>query len=156
MRTAPAFQLRPRRCGGWAVCTACLFMAAGAVSLAWAGHTGGWTPALGLAGLLTLGCAWWLYLGAAPAPAFLRWDGQSWHWGASPSAAAQNDEPLCGRAAVCLDTGAFMLLHLKPLQPSAPAVWLPLSRRNMAAEWHLLRCALHASPGPVPLADARP
>lgn len=152
MRTAPAFQLCPRPCSGWTAGTAGLFLACMAVSLAWAGQTSGGTPLLGAAGaLLTLGCAVWLRRGMASKPASLRWDGQFWHWGPSDTVGG---EPFSGQASVCIDTGAFMLLHLQPGQGQSRAAWLPLSRRGMAAEWHLLRCALHAAPGPGAGPDA--
>ena len=150
MRTAPAFQLCPQRSRGWSVGVGALFALAGGSALWWAGQSEGPARLLGLAAALwTLGWAVWhrrRHRGSVVAS--LRWDGQCWHWGA---AHAVGPEPVPGRIRVCLDFSGFMLLQLRPFDRTRSApVWLPLDRRGQAAQWHSLRCALHAPQQPAP------
>lgn len=123
-------------------------LAALLVCLAWWMGAVGQVPAWGGGVvLLVLGCAVVLNRPAAWAcPAWLRWDGHDWHWAGADHEPSGAVEHVTGRAAVCLDLGGFMLIRLVPHDMRAGGGWLPLSRRDALPDWHLLRCALHATP----------
>jgi hypothetical protein len=80
-------------------------------------------------------------------PAQLRWDGQLWHLveDAPRSAAACS-----GSLAAVFDGGGWMLLRLRHVGGAGlRGTWLALSRSDMPAHWHALRCAVY-SPRPAP------
>ena len=54
-----------------------------------------------------------------------------------------------GTLTVAVDLGSFLLLKLT--SGDASRRWLPVQRRGLQADWHALRCAVHA---PRPVADA--
>ncbi len=54
-----------------------------------------------------------------------------------------------GTLMVAVDLGSFFLLTLT--RGDASRRWLPVQRRGLEADWHALRCAVHA---PKPVADA--
>jgi len=71
----------------------------------------------------------------------LGWDGSQWRlqWPGSDSQA--------GRVALMLDLGGWMLVRFTPEAAGRAGrgrVWLPLWRRDAAADWQLLRVALYA------------
>lgn len=76
----------------------------------------------------------------------LRWDGQIW-WLASPASA----DARRGQLAVALDLGVWLLLRFeRDAGPRPRRAWLALQKRDLAADWHALRCALYS---PRPAAD---
>jgi hypothetical protein len=85
----------------------------------------------------------WLY--TVPARATdLFWDGRRWH--VAPIARS-GQHAGAGSLEVTIDLGSWMLLRLD-LPPDGgvrrTAVWLPVARRSVGADWHALRCAVHA------------
>jgi hypothetical protein len=70
-------------------------------------------------------------------PRRLRWDGQAW-W----LAETDRDEETAVQLAVLIDLDAWLLLRARP----GPR-WLPLARRQQAAQWGALRATLFAAPG---------
>jgi hypothetical protein len=70
-------------------------------------------------------------------PRRLRWDGQAW-W----LAESDRDEETAVQLAVLIDLDAWLLLRASP----GPR-WLPLARRQQAAQWGALRATLFAAPG---------
>jgi len=147
MRAAPAIQVSLRRFGAWrgAVCT---LTALGLAALA------AWTSQLELPAaapwLLTVAFAVPLVLAIAVAltriPATeLRWDGRCWHLGAA------SGEPVAGELRVEIDLGPWMLLRFTPADPAERPrrCWLPVQRAGLEAQWHALRCAVHAPRPPA-------
>ena len=49
-----------------------------------------------------------------------------------------------GALTVAVDLGSFLLLTLTRIDGSRR--WLPVQRRGLEADWHALRCAVHAPP----------
>lgn len=143
-RAAPPLTVEVRRHGLW---HAALLLLAGAWVLSWTAWLSGHLGAAA-ATALGLGCAaaaglvirrHWQRPGLV-----LRWDGQCWHW--------RFPDPrheCSGRAEVCIDLGAWMLLRLHPAGPGR-SLWLPLQRRGLERRWHDLRCAVYS---PTPDAD---
>lgn len=84
---------------------------------------------------LAMAYAW---LTSAVLPRRLRWDGQAW-WLAEPG----RDEEAAVQLAVLIDLDHWLLLRASP----GPR-WLPLSRRQQAAQWTALRATLFAAPVP--------
>jgi len=74
---------------------------------------------------------------AAVLPRRLRWDGQAW-WLGEP----HRDEETAVQLAVLIDLDTWLLLRAQP----GPR-WLPLARRQQAAQWGALRATLYAAPG---------
>jgi hypothetical protein len=73
---------------------------------------------------------------AAVLPRRLRWDGQAW-WLAEPG----RDDESAVQLAVLIDLDAWLLLRATP----GPR-WLPLARRQQAAQWGALRATLFSAP----------
>ena len=78
----------------------------------------------------------WAWRAAAVPPRRLRWDGQAW-WLAEPD----RDDDTAVQLAVLIDFDTWLLLRASP----GPR-WLPLSRRQQAAQWTSLRATLFAAP----------
>ena len=107
----------------------------------------------GATGLIWLGLPAWLTVVAAasllwPRGGRLRWDGVVWHLGGAATGPA-SERP--GTMAIALDGGNWMLLRFRASQADAGlrVRWLALSRRDLGAQWHALRCAVY-SPRPDP------
>ena len=93
---------------------------------------------------------WWLHR-AVPRVQHLAWHPQDGHWALQTEATP----PRLGQLDCLVDTGHWMLLRHRG--PGLRTVWLPLSRRDHAAHWHALRCAVFTpgasvqpSPSPTP------
>ena len=160
MRALPAFQVTLSRFGVWRFCVWALAAGAALALAAWA-HSRPTPPgaalyiAVAAAISLVLGLAGWL--GCVP-PTTLRWDGQVW-WLARAAADDSDSSPARrGELLIAIDLGPWMLLRFTPdavgRRPWA-VIWLPAQRRGLEADWHGLRCALHA-PRPAPTAATRP
>ena len=155
MRVSDVFQVTLRRFGVWHGALACVAVCASAALVGWmvaqpdAPGVVAWTGAaaalvaiLALAGSLRVRSA----LG-------LRFDGQTWHLDPVDTIGA---EPLPGRLDVAIDLGAWMLLRWRADSGPRPrVVWLPVQRAGLEAQWHALRCAVHA-PRPANADDASP
>jgi hypothetical protein len=154
MRAAPAFQISLHRFGVWR-CGVLLIATLGAAALAAWVFARAPTFELAPAMLATAAGAGWIWLVASlirvPAVS-LRWDGSSWHLGASGETGSASPP---GELTVAIDLGAWMLLRFEPaLAPSsqrARPVWIPAQRRGVEAQWHGLRCAVY---GARPATDA--
>ncbi len=125
-------------CAGLAAANAVAWIAA---ALRWPAVTGFAIAALA-AMFAIAGAAWALRRGQAGA-GVLNWDGAAWSW--APGSA----QPIAGEPHVTIDLGAWMLVLFTPIEQSAQARWLALSRRQAAAAWPLWRAALF-SPRPSP------
>ena len=57
-----------------------------------------------------------------------------------------------GALTVAVDLGSFLLLTLTRVDGSHLVArrWLPVQRRGLEADWHALRCAVHAPPPVAP------
>ncbi|MEO7007629.1 MAG: hypothetical protein ABI156_00645 [Caldimonas sp.] len=137
------------RFGWWRGALFGLALAAIVVLAAWARtsidvHADAMIAAAGLAGLV---CVAGVLSAAVVRPARLRWDGRTWQLGSVDTAL----EPRPGSLQVQIDLGAWMLLRFaaNDAGPRRRVVWLPVQRRGLEAQWHALRCAVHAPP-PVP------
>ena len=145
MRASPAFQISLQRFGQWQAAVGALALL-GMLALAiwWlqyeSTHVGAVASGLCMTAAVVLALAYSL----ARVPALrLRWDGQAWHLA---PASASDDAAVPGELAVMLDFGAWLLVRFTPLTASQRPVvsWLPIQRRGVEAQWHALRCALHA------------
>ena len=154
MRAAPAFQVSLRRFGVWRAAVALLGLLGVAAIAAWGltrepplGATASIVAAL-VAAAIT---GWAVWLARVPA-VNLGWDGQRWQL---VRADAVPDESAFGELRVVIDLGPWMLLRFELVAAgSRPRVtWLPVQRRGIEAQWHALRCTVHA-PRPAPGADA--
>ena len=83
---------------------------------------------------------------AAPLHLVLRWTGSSWVLRRHLESASGER---VGTLAVALDLGNWMLLRFVDEQLPVPTTWLPVQRGGPDADWHALRCAVHA-PRPLP------
>lgn len=154
MRASPAFQVSLHRFGVWRSAVLLLAALGLAVIAAWLITR---ERPIGLAAMTAAAFAaavsvgWAVSLAKAPAVS-LRWDGQLWHLGA-PAATPGDATP--GDLHVAIDLGLWMLLRFRPAVPGhrVRAVWLPVQRRGLEAQWHALRCSVY-SPRPEPGADA--
>jgi len=150
MRAAPAIQVTISGHGASRWLMVALASASAAAGAWWlgsrlAGPTASMIVAVGMAGMLAALLAW---RASSRPPLELRFDGQGWRLsGCTHGGVAQT---LSGEIAVVIDLGAWMLLRF-----DAPADdvrkrcrrWLPVSRRELQAPWHALRCAVY-SPRP--------
>ena len=141
MRASPALHVSLNRFGAWRGAVAALVLLAGSVVLAWLWATDPaqphhrWSSVLATligAAALGLGASLWRIR-----PCDLRWDGERWHLGD-----VDGEQP--GELAVALDLGPWLLLRFKA---HGATRWLPVQRRGLEAQWHALRCAVHATPG---------
>jgi len=85
----------------------------------------------------------------------LRWDSQTWQLVACD---VSGHEPVpTGRLTVCVDLGAWMLLHFRPDDATVlhRGTWLPVQRRGHEADWHALRCTVYCA-RPVSLPTVAP
>ena len=77
-------------------------------------------------------------------PIVLRWDAQRWH--VTDPRCGLNDAEVSD-VQIALDVGGWLLLKYRA-EPSprhrGGRRWIPAQRRGMEAQWHSLRCALHA------------
>jgi hypothetical protein len=153
MRAAPAFQVSLRRFAIWRAAVLTLYVLGAAATLAWLvtrERPVAWglvaMALLALAALAVAARALWRI-----APADLRWDGLVWHL------ARPNRDALQGTLSVAIDLGSWMLLRFAPSSGTGArataAIWLPVQRRGIEAQWHALRCAVH-SPHPVARDDS--
>jgi hypothetical protein len=113
------------------------------VAAADASAVGVW--AIGGCGALALAIAFAAAGVASPRRARLRWTGSGWRLGAEPGAD--------GSIVLAIDLGAWMLLRFAPEGARWPwrSAWLPVAAGGIApADWHTLRCAVHAAPAPAP------
>ena len=108
-------------------------LAAGGLAAWGLGHHAQAWPAL----LAVPLAAAWAWREAAVRPRRLRWDGQAW-WLAEPP----RHEEAAVQLAVLIDLDTWLLLRASP----GPH-WLPLARRQQAAQWGALRATLFAAPG---------
>jgi hypothetical protein len=85
----------------------------------------------------------------------LRWDSQCWQLFASDT--GRRELAPSGRLVVCVDLGAWMLLHFKPIDTTLlrRGTWLPVQRRGHEADWHALRCTVYCA-RPVSLPTVAP
>jgi len=120
--------------GPWRSFQQALVALSTAVAAAWAGaQLGAASVALAGAALaLGLVAAWWAGRRLNTPDRRLAWDGAAWQL---------HPEGIAGQAALMIDLGDWMLVRFSP-----GAHWLPLSRRDLAADWQALRVALHAAP----------
>ena len=141
MRAAPAFEVSLHRFGLWRSAVAAVCLLGVAAVAAWLvarplASAASWA-AVG-AGLIGLAlCAVSLL---RVAPAVLGWDGSGW-WLRRGSG-----DTVTGTLQVNIDLGAWMLLRFEPVSSGGRrrAVWLPVQRHGLEAQWHALRCAVHA------------
>ncbi len=146
MRASPALRVSLKRFGVWRGAVALLTLLAGAVLVAWVWamnpaqqhHRWSWLLAT-LLGALVLGIAVSLW---RTRPFDLHWDGERWHL-------AEGTDAQPGELAVALDLGPWLLLRFRT-HPRGPTRWLPVQRRGLEAQWHALRCAVHATAGEGP------
>jgi hypothetical protein len=154
MRAAPAFKVSLRRFGAWRAAVWAGVACVWASSFAWAvTQDGPASRAMTLPMAILAGWAAWR-LGRSLArqpPTDLRWDGQLW-W-----LARSDTDPVAGRLSVAIDLGPWMLLRFLPnrVASRSRAIWLPVQRRGLEADWHALRCSVH-SPVPPPLPGTAP
>ena len=141
MRASPAFRVRIERYGVWQVGVG-MFCAGAAASLAaWLWQLGDarslreWL--LAAAGAATIGAA----IGCMRCrPSVLRWDGRDW-W-LEPH---DSHRPRRGRIDAPIDLANWMLLRFVAAPSERLRVsWIPVQRRGLEAEWHAMRCAVHA------------
>ena len=162
MRTPPPFQVTLQRFGVWHGAVRIASGLGAAVIVAWVVLQ---PRSPSLWSLIAAGCGVMAVLGlgaslARSQSSSLRWDGQAWHLGPAES---RGDEPLTGSLAVALDFGSWMLLRFTPDAPALSTsnlraakprqLWLPAQRSGLEAQWHALRCAVHA-PRHAAAADA--
>jgi hypothetical protein len=80
----------------------------------------------------------------------LTWDGSAWH------VVRPGRDACAGRVRPVLDLGRWLLVRFNPTagepQGARSALWLLLSRRDVAAAWPALPVALHAPPPAQPAA----
>lgn len=149
MRATPAFQVTLHPSRAWRAAIAVPALAALAALLAWAlAEPIDAARAAGLAGglLAVAACATL----ARARPLSLRWDTQSWRLG---PAERRGEEPWAGTLAVAIDASAWMLLRFVHDRTNGPrrTTWVAVRRRELAAQWHALRCAVYcARPAPGP------
>jgi hypothetical protein len=72
----------------------------------------------------------------------LLWNCADWQWSPADASSPQGTGPTAGTAKIVLDLGAWILIVFRPLELASQAVWLPLRRPRMSAQWHALQCAL--------------
>ena len=152
MRAAPPLAFTVSRFGVWRAALA-LLAALGVATMAlwWKGADRPVPPALALAA--TAGAL----LSALPLAhshrlraCTLRWDGQLWHL----TTAGHGGES-AGRLAVAIDLGGWLLLRVALHGSDSPravwkrVAWIPLQRRGLEREWHVIRSTLHSA-RPVP------
>ncbi len=141
MRVAPPVQALSCSAGPWRSIQLALYATSAAVTIGWAWATLS-EPGAGplAAGLLAGLVAWRVARCALPAHSTpLAWDGTAWQL------RLPGGDVRCGQVALMLDLGDWMLVRFRPAGASRLAeVWLPLSRRDTAADWPALRVALHA------------
>ncbi len=150
MRAVPRFTLFARPARAWRRGVALLGAAAGA-------NLGAWLIASGAPAVLAATVAGGLVVagiaagrgGAAP----LAWTGRGWRLGTGGDAAD-------GTLACCIDLDRFVLLRFVPQGGARPpwrARWLPLAAADCTvADWHLLRCVIHFTPGQPSAAGREP
>ena len=143
-------QFELRHFGVWRWAVAAVGLATSAVLLAWSNSGSTPRPASTMlaaaAAVVVLGFAASSLLRVQPGT--LGSVGGRWWFvarGAEPA------EPETGALTVAIDLGGFMLLSLR--RPGAGRRWLPAQRRGHEAQWHALRCAVHA---PRPQAAGAP
>lgn len=157
MRAAPAVQVLLAAEPVWRLCVGALAGAATAAVLAWAyGHglassdlvAGLSAGAVGSAlvgSFLSFAVAVLVWRRAGLASHRLVWDGQGW------SCAELDRSPWPCVPSIALDLGSWLLIRTRPL-PDASAgrrvLWLAVSPRTAAEQWHPLRVALQASTRP--------
>jgi hypothetical protein len=155
MRTSSPIQVSIRRFVRWRVAIVALAVTALGNIVAW--FTLAAIPLaerLAVAGLcmaaIVHATRWLLLIPARPTD--LRWDGTRWLV-ALHGAPAQAAEPV--ELDVALDLGGWMLLRLRTGTAGAPrrVLWLPVEREALGADWHPLRCAVHAGPAPSTATD---
>ncbi len=152
MRTPPPFQVTLQRFGVWHGAVRIVSGLGAAVIVGWVvlqpRSPSLWT-------LIAAGCGVMAVLGlgaslARSQASSLRWDGMAWHLGPAES---RGDEPQIGSLAVALDFGSWMLLRFTADAPVSASnqrattprqLWLPAQRSGLEAQWHALRCAVHA------------
>jgi hypothetical protein len=142
MRVAPPVQALSCSAGPWRSIQLALYASSAVVAVGWAAATL-WKPGAGAlaAGMLAGLVAWRVARRALPVhySTPLAWDGTAWQL-QPPGADARG-----GQVALMLDLDDWMLVRFSPAGAGRFAdVWLPLSRRDTAAAWPLLRVALHA------------
>lgn len=176
MRAAPAVDYPVSQDGLWRRVPAALGGVLGAVPAAWAaslmaldlplpdpalrsmfpsaaGAIHLWFGALFVGALVLPAAALGAWLGwrlSRVAPGSIHWDGGAWF-----RRAAAGSEAQAGWPEVALDWGHWLLLRWRPEVSAASgrrggAVCIPLARRDLPAQWHLLRVALR---NPEPRVD---
>jgi hypothetical protein len=155
MRTSSPIQISIRRFVRWRAAVAVLAASALGSIVAWfflGDAPSGARMALGAVcvGAIVHATRWLLVIPARATD--LRWDGTRWLV-APHGAPAHAAEP--ADLDVALDLGSSMLLRLRTGAPGAPArvVWLPVESAELGADWHPLRCAVHAPRRRSPSAD---
>lgn len=146
MRTLPSLELDLPAPTGWTRLVDALALLALATIAAWwwaadSAPTEPWRSAWLAVGILTILLSLHARRGRAGR---LRWDGQEWSWRPlAPAGAA--DRWMTGRLGVMLDLQWALLLRFEPTDGVRPrrALWLPVGRRRVAADWHALRCAVY-------------
>lgn len=134
MRASAACQITLQRAGWWRAGIAALTLVALMALTAWVVQSPPATSprlmmAAGAAACIVAASSLWRV-----ARGTLRWDGQRW---------SLDDIP--GTLNVAIDLGPWMLLRYRAEGDGARPCWLPLQRRGLEAQWHALRCAVHAS-----------
>jgi hypothetical protein len=151
MRAAPAFQISLNRFGIWRAGILGLSVLGIAVLALWlAGRERvPWVDAL--TGLSILPLVVLARSLARVPPVDLSWDGRA--WSLRPEG-QPIDSAQVGDLQVVVDLGPWMLLRFRAEGAgSTRPIWLPVQVLGIAAQWHALRCAVHA-PRPLPVADA--
>jgi hypothetical protein len=157
MRAAPAVCLETAGSAGWRWALRALLGLTLLATLAWAASRP--APSSAAVAVTVLGYA--LGLGwqtRRPRRWRLDWDGKAWQLSGGARGSVLAGSSRAARLSVALDFGDALLLRATtddagaatPWRPlrilGRHSVWLPLQRRDHAAQWHALRCALHAPP----------
>ena len=163
MRDLPPVRVCLRRFVAWRAAVLLLATLAAASVAAWLVLTplaeSAWVRAAAACCLAAVaGSALWLWSGPAT-PADLQWDGTSWRLltartsdarhrkaGGAASEAIDSTPPV-GALAVMIDLDSWLLLRFIGQAADGRRVvrWLPAERSALGADWHALRCAVHAA-----------
>ena len=146
MRAPPPIDIALTRFGCWRGALAFLAICTAAVTAAWLVASFDQQPGALLIGVSMVATSMLaVMLSAVRVPAVeLRWDGAT--WSCAVRAGARTGLAVQGELTVALDLGSWLLLRFVPAgsRRRVDARWLPAQRRGLEAQWHALRCAVHA------------
>jgi hypothetical protein len=124
----------------WRALRVGLLAAAAAALAAWSLGHAGWPVAWALVVPVVAALAAWPLVRAVPVS--LAWDGQRW-----------TADAVAGRLDVMIDTGAALLLRLRPDARRLTSRWIAVTAREAGPALHALRAAAYAR-APASLGDA--